>query len=259
MQTLSAFYFSGTGNTKYVTQTLCQKLAERYTARLYDVCDPIGTEAFSADVFLFAFPIYGSCPPLPMTRFVHASKDFLPQKPCIVVAVQYMFSGDGAASLGRTVEKYGGQVRFAEHFRMPNNLSDCTVFSVKNGEDLHTRIEKTNKRICAFAEKILSDRPFRRGFNPVSHAVGYLCQRALFRRGFAKKQNLVRIDPARCVRCGLCVRRCPVHNLRFEDARVTALGNCVLCYRCVNLCPRQAIGIIGKNTPKEPYRGVPND
>ena len=61
------------------------------------------------------------------------------------------------------------------------------------------------------------------------------------------------IDPAKCVRCGLCVEACPVPGkaLRFRDGDrerppVYAYDRCVRCYCCHEMCPNRAIH---KRTP----------
>lgn len=39
MEKLSAFYFSGTGNTKYITEKLCTKLKEKYEIQIFDITE----------------------------------------------------------------------------------------------------------------------------------------------------------------------------------------------------------------------------
>ena len=259
MKKLRAFYFSGTGNTSYVTRDLCKKLSEGFDALAFDISGTgeLSAELRAADCVLLAFPVYGSSPPVPMRRFVYDHADVWKGKEVIVVATQYMFSGDGAASLGRSVEKLGGRVTFAEHFNMPNNLADCTAFKIRNGEELEESLRKTEKRIDAFARKILKGRHFRRGFNPFSHAVGYFSQRKWWRKGENAKKNDLKIDEDRCVACGLCAKNCPVKNIVVENGKARPQGNCALCYRCVNLCPRKAITLCGKEVPANQYKGLP--
>ena len=68
MEKLKAYYFTGTGNTRYVTEKLCGYLQDRYDTETFDVTKTASVS--SADLLLFAFPVYGSSPPKPMVRFV---------------------------------------------------------------------------------------------------------------------------------------------------------------------------------------------
>ena len=55
------------------------------------------------------------------------------------------------------------------------------------------------------------------------------------------------IDPARCIRCGLCAGACPVPDkaLRFRNGRKRPpeydYERCIRCYCCQEMCPHQAI------------------
>ena len=257
MKTLAAFYFTGTGNTRYVTERLCKKLSSAYRTELYDITDKgdLISPLQEADVVLFAFPIYGSAPPIPMRQFVHRAGKLLSGKSVILAETQYFFSGDGAAALGRTVEKYGGKVVAAEHFNMPNNLADVKIFPIKNGSALKRTLDKTEKRMDAFANKILAGKRFRRGFHLLPHAIGYFCQRKFWWKDEKGKRRKLKIDAERCVGCGLCVKQCPVANLRMGQKTAAPIGQCVLCYRCVNVCPRKAITLIGSAPPEKQYKG----
>lgn len=259
MKKLNAFYFSGTGNTRYITLRLCEKLSFLYETKAYDISDDADFSAFleNADFILLAFPIYGSSPPLPMRRFVHRYAKAFQNKEAIVIITQYMFSGDGAASLGRTIEKFGGKVKVAEHFNMPNNLSDCKMFAVRNGIELQRTLDKAEKRMDRIVKKLAEGKSFRRGFNPLSHAVGYYCQRKFWRRGESDKKDALRIDSEKCVGCGLCEKRCPVKNIALSDGCAHSRGKCVFCYRCINVCPKKAIALFGKQTPEKQYKGIP--
>lgn len=259
METLAAFYFSGTGNTRYIVQYLCEKLAVRYRAQIFSVTDAQDFPAriAEADVLLLAFPIYGSAPPIPMRKFVCKYGGLFKGKNVLIAETQYFFSGDGAAAIGRTLKKYGAVIAGAEHFNMPNNLADCKVFPIKNGDEIQKTVRNAEKRADAFARRILLGKKKKRGFSLPSHAVGYLCQRKFWWKCEAEKRTKLKIDAARCVGCGKCVKNCPVQNLVKKDGKAAPLGACVLCYRCVNLCPMKAITLFGKEPPREQYKGIP--
>ena len=60
------------------------------------------------------------------------------------------------------------------------------------------------------------------------------------------------IDPAMCVKCGLCVEACPVESkaLSFKNdgtkcPPVYDYGLCIRCYCCQEVCPEKAINVAG--------------
>lgn len=58
-----------------------------------------------------------------------------------------------------------------------------------------------------------------------------------------------KIDPQKCVRCGICVEHCPVDGkaLSFRNGRqevpVYDYHKCIRCYCCQELCPQKAISV----------------
>ncbi|MDE5778063.1 MAG: 4Fe-4S binding protein, partial [Lachnospiraceae bacterium] len=44
-----------------------------------------------------------------------------------------------------------------------------------------------------------------------------------------------------------CVELCPMKNLNMENNIAKAEDRCTMCYRCINICPKQAITLLGKN------------
>ena len=60
------------------------------------------------------------------------------------------------------------------------------------------------------------------------------------------ERHQVKIDGARCVGCGSCVKVCVARNLVIEGgAAKTLLDGCVLCGQCTAVCPTQAVSISG--------------
>lgn len=258
MKKIAVFYFSGTGNTKFIVQKLSDLLKPEFECVLTDIAQKQSVEAefASADFLLFAYPIYGSSPPEPMRKFAYANRRLLCGKQVIVVITQYLFSGDGAASLGRFLEKNGATVQFAEHFNMPDNLADLPFLKIKNGSENGVTVAKAVLKAEKFVQKIKSGEPFKRGFGLVSHAIGYFSQRMFWRMGEKKKAVKLKIDPEACAKCGKCAKACPVNNIKIQDGAPIPQGKCALCYRCVNTCPMQAITLCGKHSPKTQYKGV---
>jgi ferredoxin len=49
-----------------------------------------------------------------------------------------------------------------------------------------------------------------------------------------------KVDKEKCTKCGLCVKICPVKNIKLDDFPVYG-HRCNFCMRCVSWCPQKAI------------------
>ena len=69
---------------------------------------------------------------------------------------------------------------------------------------------------------------------PVGTFLGLFSRFAVFR---------VRIDAAKCVKCGLCAKRCDKGALAVRDDRSIAVdsASCVACFDCVGSCRKEAL------------------
>ncbi len=54
----------------------------------------------------------------------------------------------------------------------------------------------------------------------------------------------VAIDPAKCIRCGLCIRTCPVSAISNDFA--VDNSKCTKCNSCIEICPKKAISRVNK-------------
>lgn len=245
-------YFSGTGNSKFV--------AERFAKEMESDCYSIEEDAdfsgllLAADGVALVYPIYASRVPRILREFIREHQTDLLHKDLVILVTQMGFSGDGARCLTDLLQQGTYRVRYAEHIMMPNNINNLAIFprtSEKRTEKLARQAERIVARI---AQDIRAGVVRKRGFHPGSRLLG------LMQGGFAPRMERMALDTVRigeeCSGCGLCVKRCPMHNLIMEDGKVKALGNCTECYRCINLCPEKAIRIYIKKKVQWQYRGL---
>ena len=54
------------------------------------------------------------------------------------------------------------------------------------------------------------------------------------------KMPVTPIVSNQCVKCGLCIQRCPTLAIWITDPKKTDPSKCILCMRCVSLCPQGA-------------------
>ncbi len=246
------FYFSGTGNSRFVAETFCRAA----DAACCSIEDSANFNALIAahETVGFCYPIYGSCVARPMREFVRAHTAALEGKRFVILCTQLIFSGDGAHAL--CAELPGGEknVIYAEHVCMPNNVCNFPLFRVTNGAENARKLRAAERKTIRAAQDVLRGVVRRRGFNPASVLMGK-SQSAFWPAVERTAAGDVKID-ADCIRCGKCVRLCPTKNLTMGENGVEQAGRCAVCYRCVNACPKQAITVMFHRKPKKQYQGV---
>jgi len=246
-------YFSGTGNSKFIAERFSSKMA----AACYSIEEEVDFKEKMAQVKTIAvcYPIYGSCVPRIMREFVRKNRSAFEGKQLIIFSTQLLFSGDGARVFTELLEGVSANVRYAEHFNMPNNICNFFLFPLANPNKMQRYLKKAEKKLSRSCQNIKNGVVKKRGFNFVSQHLGLWTQRAHFGALEKKAQRDVRIS-AECNLCGKCVRICPMKNLKITDRRIVQLDQCTLCYRCVNQCPQKAITVLVHTQVKKQYQGI---
>lgn len=244
-----ALYFSGTGNTKFIAELFGKYM----NADCYSIEDDVDfLKLISAeDTIAFCYPVYGSRVPRIMREFVAKNIKFLKGKQIIIFCTQLIFSGDGARAFTDMFPQGYIKVIYAEHFFMPNNVSNLFFLSIGNEKDIAKCTALAEKKMSKVCGDIMSKVIKRRGFNPVSRGLG-LIQGVFITKFEEAIRSSVRIRD-NCTQCRLCVEICPMKNLVNGDNRITDSQNCTGCYRCINRCPQKAITVLFKSKPKRQY------
>ncbi|PKL10891.1 MAG: hypothetical protein CVV52_16105 [Spirochaetae bacterium HGW-Spirochaetae-8] len=256
------FYFSGTGNTWRIAQSLHDVFAsQQIPVELHSIESLTQGEILKIiarnDIVGFGYPIYGSDIPLIMQEFLKQLPVPEHPIPIFVFCTQWMFSGDGTQVSQEFFPSPRYQVRWSEHFFTPNNVC-VSVLRLPYTTDQRKIAAKFNhmrKRMDNLVKHISTGTSHRRGFGFFSKWIG-LMQRAPFRKYFGAWRNDIGIDGERCSRCGLCARICPVGNI--DRVTLVPQARCILCVRCYNFCPENAITYrdrLHDRSRGAPYRG----
>lgn len=244
-------YFSGTGNSAYISRRFSALMG----AECYSIEENIDFYSLfsGTDTIAVCYPVYGSLVPRIMREFADRYKDSFKDKKLIIFCTQMVFSGDGARAFARLIPGCEKNVIYAEHFHMPNNISNFFLFPIREKERIRKKkaADRKIKRVCYHIQHGIYK---KRGWNIFSTALGKM-QNTSFPKAEEKGRSSFTADSS-CTLCGLCVKRCPVHNLEIKNGRVTHKDSCMLCYRCVNLCPQKAASVLLDVKPVRQYKGI---
>ena len=244
-------YFSGTGNTKYA--------AERFSKTLGFVCHSIEDNInFEKTIdehsrICVCYPIYGSRVPRIFKEFVVKHQALFKSKEIIILITQLIGSGDGARAFIDVFPKNHFKVVYAEHINMPNNVCNFFILPLKNGIQNDKKIKKANAKIDKICTDVKNGVVIKRGFNVISKILGL--GQGVFENKMNERGKSVRIDKD-CNSCGVCVKICPMKNLKVTNGKIDHNNNCTICYRCVNKCPQKAITSFFHTKPKDQYHGI---
>ena len=237
MQNIIIYYFSGTGNTKKITELFAEAFGARgakVTLRDIVSCKAPSVEGY--DGVGIAYPVHGFNTPEIVT-------DFAKKLPCgdgkalfaIKTSGEPLRLNDASSlELSRIAISKGYRFTGERHYVMPYNM----VF--RHSDAMAAKMLATAKeRIPEDARAILNgslpplDYPLR------ARIMTVLCK--IERPGMRLNGRLYRVDKDKCIGCMKCVRGCPVGNIKFEDGKFRFGGNCIGCARCAFGCPANAI------------------
>jgi len=245
-------YFSGTGNTEW----LARRFAQAMQSPCHSIEEQLDYPALLAqhDTICVAYPIYGSRVPMMMREFAQQHSEHLAGKQLVILVTQLIFSGDGARAFMDFFPKGHARAIYAEHFLMPNNVCNFALLRKTSAKKTARQLRRAEQKIKRIAADLQAGRVRLRGFSTWAKFWGAF-QGNAWPAMEAKAMRSVKIS-ADCVQCGLCVKVCPMTNLSLEDNMIVQHERCTVCYRCINLCPKQAITCFFHRKPQWQYEGL---
>ena len=237
------FYFSGTGNTKWVASQLAEATGEQ----LLSIADEMRHEVREytlkeGERLAFCFPTHGWQPPHIVRQFIRRSTF---NTLCSTFVYAVTTCGD---NMGEAMTILNRELA-AKH------LEAETLFSVIMPESyvclpfMHTDPpERTEKKISdahrqlEHIVRIVKDRrrgivELERGATPrlYSYVIG-----AYFNRHMITDRKFT-VDEDLCTRCGRCQKVCPVDNIKGVPPIWQHTDRCTMCLACYHHCPAHAI------------------
>lgn len=256
MKSIVIFYFSGTGNTWWVSDKLFKHLtALGNRVGLFSIeaisRERVDEEAEAADHIVLGFPAYGSTAPMLMREFINALPPAKPNQAVSVFATHALASGDTSYHIGQWLISKGYELKHAAHFRMMNNLHipRFRFYKPRNDHKLENLLQNVLPKVKWLAELIHEDKTYIIGHNPLGHLLGNI-QRKHIDALIASANDDFKVDKSRCIDCKKCVNICPVQNISCIEGSYSFGKNCILCMRCYSQCPKAAV-LIGEGSKDE--------
>ena len=230
----NVYFFSGTGNTFLVARKLVEVFTQRGITTNLQRIERTNPAEVDADATI------GLVVPVALQGTYHFIWEFvkaLPQRkntPIFLMTTLAQYSGGLVGPMRRILEKKGYNPIGAREFIMPSNYMIKSIDEQKNQTVIQAALTQTEQ----FAADLLDSKTTWEGPSFLSGIMGMSRQKwvwKLMRRFY--KLNVIEDE---CVKCGLCVRLCPVGNIEMNDYPVFS-NRCQMCQRCFAYCPRNAI------------------
>ena len=230
------YYFSATGNSLVVAKDLAKGLDN---AELIPISKALKmSEATADEVIGFVYPVYMFGLPLIVAEFLRTLK---------IKSGAYIFSVTTSAGLkGRAhslakeiLKKRGLNLACGFSVIMPGNYALLYgAFSPGRQNKMFARqkikIQEILDALRRRAYGIIQEKPF---------LLNLLLYKMLYSGGSAQIPFAAKgfwTTPA-CIKCGLCVKICPVGNIQMQEQKPLWSTHCQHCLGCLQWCPAEAI------------------
>lgn len=240
------FYFSGTGNSKFVAKNIADFQGDRLIA----IPEELNREGNSFEYKLiekelvgFVYPVYAWGPPQIVLDFIGRLK--------ITGGKPYVFSlctcgdeeGKTTKILEKALENKGIKLNSAFTIIMPNNY--IISFDIDSKEVEKDKILKARGKLKDINEILLNRKSEVFDINPGSFPrLKSTVINPLFNKYGRSTKKFY--STTACTGCGLCQRVCPIHTIKVEK-KPSWGTECTQCLGCINSCPTRAIQY-GKGT-----------
>ncbi len=227
------FYFSGTGNSKWIADELARRTGDK-TQSIADTMRDGASAVYAgcgARIGL-VFPIYAWGAPLIVERFCKQMN----LSEC-AYAYAVCSCGDEAGLAMRRLKKMF-PYQSAWSIAMPNNY--IVGFEVDSDELAQQKIARAQEKLEAISQAILSQEHVYDVHEGAGSGVKTALVRPMFNT-FARATKGFRVDET-CNGCTLCARICPIGAIAMENGKpVWVKKHCTQCLGCINRCPKRAI------------------
>ena len=234
------FYFSGTGNSKWVAESL----AEEFKEKLVFIPDAINKDEYryclaQGERLGFVFPCHAWAVPEFIVEFIDRLK---------IDNVSYIYyvctCGDDTGQLKeqfcRLMDQKGWTCSMGYDIVMPESYVCLPGFDVDDEFTAKHKQSIAKTRLEFLVDDITDQRVGV--FEVIPGKFAGIKSGVLnwaFRKWLMTPEKFT--AESFCKGCGTCVSECPMHNITLQSGRPVWGDSCVNCLRCYHACPQHAI------------------
>lgn len=238
------FYFTGTGNSRWVAEALGKafeeplvSIADALKEERSEYVYPLGEK----ERVFFVFPVHSWGPAVLVLRFIaRIMLAGYKGHPVYFVCTCGDDCGHTDRMMRKALAKRGISLTGGYSVQMPNNYILMPGFDVDSKEVEADKLRKAPVRIAEIVEAIRQEKSvslYHAGTIPSLKS--YLVY-PLF-ANFAIGSNRFYATDA-CISCGICVKVCPTGTISMSGSgKPEWTDTCVQCVACIHRCPERAI------------------
>jgi flavodoxin/ferredoxin len=240
---VSILYFSQTGNTRTVAETIAEEFKSAgYTVRCCTIAEANREDFTGSDLVGVGSPVFESHAPASVKNFLKTIPE-LSGRRSFVFATGGGAAGNVLSDMTALLKKKGSPV-IGSFLALGEVHHPAPCIAGKSpgrpdSEDLNNAkcfALTLIKRMSFDATSPYSGLTPKKGFY---NAVGAITSSEALIRLLEPKPKLA---SERCRQCRLCARECPMGNIAMAPYPVIG-KKCIRCYRCMNVCKQKSFSV----------------
>ena len=249
------FYFSGTGNTRWVARQLAEALGEQLTDIAKELADSRLNYTLDKDERIgFCFPTHGWQPPKIVRTFIrrmvlNSTTGNVGNHFCWALTTCGDNMGEAMTILNRELAKKGLTAETQFSVIMPESYVCLPFMYTDTDQRVAEKMTEARRQLQHITDTLKNRQrgivELEKGATPRLYSYvlgGYFNKHMISDRKFT-------VDEAVCTHCGRCAKVCPTGDIEGVPPHWLHDGRCTCCLACYHHCPVHAINY-GKITRK---------
>lgn len=246
-------YFSGTGNSRFAAEFLAKQLGDDLLDAGQRIKAGEKDRLHSDRPWIFAAPIYAWRMANVIAEYIRSTQ-LTGSRDAYFVLTCGSEIGNAGKYTARLCEEKGLNYKGVLGMAMPENY--IAMFNAPGEEESRTIVAKAKPVLEQGGALIRQGKAFPK---PKVSLLDKLKSGPInegFYKFYVKADAFFATDA--CIGCGLCVKACPLNNIRLNDGKPVWGKCCTHCMACICGCPAEAIEY-GKISQGKPRYQCPKD